>query len=207
MALNERSFSSTAPWLWAGLSLVAWFVSLFVAVPLAAPVVGANPTETVRWDLAVLLGINGLLSMAAAFVIGRRIFGRGLTARAVDFVLPLIGLALAIAVELTLHEWARVHFGYYDWDFVGWTAGLSFMVVLCSLATFGVLVAPRGAVAPPLMGVGLAAMLVCLIVVSNVPGLRDGIDPESWPLAVGVGLSAMYVISCVVVGVRKATAR
>lgn len=207
MTSNERSFSSSAPWLWAGLSLVAWFVSLFVAVPLAAPVVGANPTETVRWDLAVLLGINGLLSMAATFVIGRRIFGSGVAARSADLVVPVIGIVLAIVVELTLHEWARVHIGHYDWDFVGWTAGLSFMVVLCSLATFGVLVAPRGAVAPPLMGVGLAATLVCLIVVSNVPGLGDGINPESWPLAVGVGLSAMYAIGCVVVGVRRATAR
>lgn len=196
MTLNERAFSSTAPWLWAGLCFVAWFASLFVALPLAGPIGSivnvAGPGEPLRWELAVFLAIDGLLSMAAALVIGRRIFGRGLVARPVDLVMPLIGVALAIAVELALHAWAEARFGYYDNELVWWTAGLAAMLVITAIATFGVQIAPAGAAIAPRTCTVIAALLVWLIVVSNAAGLRDGVDPESWPLAILVGLSAAY---------------
>jgi hypothetical protein len=92
--------------------------------------------------------------------------------------------------------------GYYDWDFIGWTAGLSFSVVLVAVAWFGVTVAPSSAQLPPRIGLGLGAVLVVLIVLSNVPALGDGIGPNSMPLAMLVGLSAGYAIAAIVISLR-----
>ena len=39
--------------------------------------------------------------------------------------------------------------------------------------------------------------MVGLVVAANVPGLGDGIEPESWPLAIGIGMSAVFVIGSV----------
>ncbi|HET8776484.1 MAG TPA: hypothetical protein VFN76_02380, partial [Candidatus Limnocylindria bacterium] len=80
-------------------------------------------------------------------------------------------------------------------------------LILTALAVFGVLVAPPAAVAPPLLGLGLAAAGVLFIFVSNVPGLRDGIDPGSVPLASLVGISAVYAVAAAVIGARRALGR
>jgi hypothetical protein len=126
-----------------------------------------------------------------------------LVVRPRHLIAPAAGVGVAIGVELALHEWARLSTGYYDWDFIGWTAGLSFSVVLVAVTWFGVTVAPRGATAPARIGLGLSAALVLLIVLSNVPDLGDGIGPHSWPLAVLVGLAAIYAIGAAITALRK----
>jgi hypothetical protein len=50
-------------------------------------------------------------------------------------------------------------------------------------------------------------MVACVVLLSNVPGLQDGIEPESWPLAILIALSAAYTIAVVVVGARRIAAR
>lgn len=210
METESRPFHPGAPWVWAGLSFLAWFGSLWVALPLAGlipPVIvnSGAPDGSLRWDLAVFLSINGSLSLAASIGIGRLIFGRRFRVAPLDFVVPAIGLALAIAIELALHGWAQARYSYYDWDFVRWTAGLSALVVVTAVATFGVLIAPsRSSIAPRTWQV-VGASLVLLIVASNVPGLGDGIEPESWPLAVLIGLSALYVCLVVAAGWRDSS--
>ena len=66
----------------------------------------------------------------------------------------------------------------------------------------GVFVAPRGAAGWPLAFVLLGAALVVWIVLGNVPGLGDGIKPQSWPLAIWLGISGLYTafvsIACVI---------
>ena len=45
-----------------------------------------------------------------------------------------------------------------------------------------------------------AAALVLLIVIANMPGLGDGIEPESWPLAILIDLCGLYAVGAVVIG-------
>lgn len=78
--------------------------------------------------------------------------------------------------------------------------------VRCSsaaVASFGALVAPGGALAPPLVGLVLAVAGVLFIFRSNAPGLADGIEPESWALATLIGGAAAYAVGAAAFGVRR----
>ncbi|HYI66685.1 MAG TPA: hypothetical protein VEW95_07180 [Candidatus Limnocylindrales bacterium] len=209
---NAVSPTDARPWLWAALTIVglvvAFLAAFVVAVSIASRLMfpDAGP-DGLRVDLAGLLLLSGAFGIGGVLVAGRVAFGSWLDARPRHLVLPVAGVALAIGVELALHEWARLTIGYYDSDFIGWTAGLSFSVVLVAVTWFGVAVAPPGANAPPRIGMGLSAILVLLIVLSNVPGLGDGIEPRSMPLAILVGLAAIYAIGALITGVRGGTPR
>jgi hypothetical protein len=183
--------------------IVAVFASFGVAIAIVAPalVPDAGP-GSLRLDLAGLLALIGTFGVGAVLVAGRVAFGAWLEVRARHLILPAAGVALAIGVELALHEWARLSIGYYDWDFIGWTAGLSFSVVLVAVAWFGVTVAPPFARLPPRIGLGLGAALVLLIVLSNLQGLGDGIGPNSVPLAMLVATAAGYAIAAIVISLR-----
>lgn len=202
-----HSSSQTRPWLWAALTILGLVLAFFAAFGVAVPVVsrGVFPDGgpgSLRLDLAGFLLLMGAFGMGAVLVAGRVAFGRWLSVRSGQVVLPAIGIGIGIGVELALHEWARLSIGYYDVDFIGWTAALSFSVVLVAVAWFGVTVAPPGATAPPRIGLGLSALIVVLIVLSNVPGLDDGIGSNSWPLAFLVGASALFAIGAVVTSLR-----
>ena len=195
------------PWLWAALTIVGLVVAFLAAFGVTVTVAsrGLFPDAglgSLRLDLAGFLLLIGAFGIGAVLVAGRVAFGSWLDARPRHLVLPAAGVTLAIGVELALHEWATLSFGYYDWDIIGLTAGLSFAVVLIAVAWFGALVAPPGADAPPRIGLGLSAIPVFLVVVSNVPGLGDGIGPNSWPLALLVGLAAIYAAGAVVISLR-----
>lgn len=154
-----------------------------------------------RVDLALFLGLFGAFGLVAVLLAAQRVFGRRLALGASDLWLPCLGIGLAIAEELALHEWAEASLGSYDWDFVGWTAALSFILVLTAIASFGARIAPSGAARWPRVGVILGAGLVCLIVVSNVPAVRDGIGSNSWALVIAVGLSAAYAVSAIALAI------
>ena len=183
--------------------VVAFFAAFGVATTIAsrALIADAGP-GSLRFDLAGFLLLIGAFGIGAVLVAGRMAFGSWLEARPRHLILPATGVALAIAVELALHEWAEASIGYYDWQFIGWTAGLSFAVVLVAIAAFGVAVAPTSARPPPAIALGLGAALVLLIVLANVPGLGDGIGPNSAPLAILVGSSALYAIWAVLASLR-----
>jgi hypothetical protein len=194
-------------WLWAALTIVGLMVAFFAAFGIAAAAASAGlfprPGDTdLRLDLALLLLLMGVIGVIGVLPAARIGFGSRLVVRPRHLILPAVGIALAIGVELALHEWARLSSIGYDWDFIGWTAGLSFAVVIVAVAWFGVTVAPLGATAPPRIGLGLSAMLVVFIVLSNVPGLGDGIGPNSWPLAILVGSSAAYAIGAVITSLQ-----
>jgi hypothetical protein len=204
MTSAERPFHPAAAWVWAFLSIVWWFASFALALPLATFVPDGG---ALRLDLALVLLVNGAVSLVGVWLLGRALLRRALRRPGAGLVVPVIGIGLAIAVELALHAWAEARFGYYDSELVWWTGGLSPTLILTALAVFGVLVAPPAAVAPPLLGLGLAAAGVLFIFVSNVPGLRDGIDPGSLPLASLVGISAVYAVAAAVIGARRALGR
>ena len=195
-------------WLWAALTIVGLVIALLAAFGLATSVVSRGMfadagSGSLRLDLAGFLLLTGAFGMGAVLIAGRLTLGSWLEPRRRHLIPPAAGVTLAIGVELALHEWARVSYGYYDPDFIGPTAGLSFSVVLVAVAWFWLSVAPPGATAPPRIGLGLSAILVGLIVLSNVPGLRDGIGPNSWPLAILVGWSAVYAIGAAVTSLRR----
>ena len=207
MQTSAPSISNARPWVWAALTVVGLVVAFLAAFGVAISVIArvvvpeAGPGG-LRLDLAGLLLTAGAFGMGAVLIAGRAAFGTWLEARPRHLPVPAAGIALAIGVELALHEWARLSIGYYDWSFIGWTAGLSFAVVLVAVAWFAVTVAPPGATAPPRVGLGLSALIVVSIVLSNVPGLGDGIGPNSLPLAFLVGASALIAIVALVASLR-----
>lgn len=172
---------------------VSWVMSAFVEVP--------HLVEMAEWSV-----LWGALSLSGVLVAGRLAFGRWLQVSAVAFLLAGTGIFLSAIVNVVLQQWAVARFGYFDPDFVWWTAGLFAVLVGLATATFGVLVAPPGAAGWPLAFVLLGAAGVAFIVLGNVPGLGDGIEPESWPLAIWIGTSGLYAAAVTVASViRHAT--
>jgi hypothetical protein len=114
-------------------------------------------------------------------------------ARKAGVALPALGLGIAAAEELVLHEWAEASIGYYESDFVGPTALLSLTVVLLAIALFGTRVAPVGASLPPKLSAIIGAMTVLIIALSNLPALADGIG-QGGLVAVTIGLTGAYAV-------------
>lgn len=165
--------------------------------------VAADADATLRWDLALLLGVMGGLGVGAVLMAGRLAFGAWPKPTFRQLLVPAVGVAVAIAVELALHAWATAHIGMYEFDHVMPTAILSFVTILVGLGAFAVLIAPPGAALIPLLGSWVAAGAIVLIAVSNVPGVTDGVEPESWPLAILIGVAMLYAIAVVVIAIRR----
>jgi hypothetical protein len=201
---NAEAIRPGASWWWAGLSLAGLVLAFLAAFGIATTLLSRglmpDPAIGLRVDLAVFLLLWGVFGMTGALLAARLAFGRWLEVKPRDLALPAIGTAVAIAEELALHEWAEASIGFYEWDFIGWTAVLSFVLVGLAVTLFGVRVAPPGAERPPTIGMKLAAALVLFIVLWNVPALLDGIGPHSWPIAVLIGASGLYAAAAVLIG-------
>lgn len=199
MTIDRTDSRSRTAWAWTLLTLLALPIAFMGAFGVAVVVVSRslvpNGADGLRFDLALWLFCFGALGLLGVLVAARVVFGRWLEVRAEHVVLAAVGIAVAIGVELTLHEWAEASIGFYDSDFIGWTAGLSFSVVVLAIALFGLLVAPSDARTPPKLGSRLAVVLVLFIILSNVPALENGIGPNSWPLVISVGLAGVYAIA------------
>jgi hypothetical protein len=66
--------------------------------------------------------------------------------------------------------------------------------------------APAGATRWPAGAVAIGSTIAILIGLSNVPGIADGsVRADSWPLAIVIGLSAVYAFGCLVIGIRRWT--
>jgi hypothetical protein len=143
--------------------------------------------EMAEWPI-----VWGTLALAGVLIAGRLVFGRWLAVGGLAVALAVLGIALSATVNVVLQQWAIARFGVMDADYVGWTAGLFTVLIGLAVAAFGVYVAPRHAVRWPLGFVVLGFVLTGVIVAANVPGLSDGIDPESWPLAIWLGITGFY---------------
>lgn len=208
---NEREPSTVttpmerlAGWIWPFAVALAWLGGLLGAFGiLAAARLPPVPEGGPRWDLAVLLVLSGVLGSGAALLIGRWLFAASLRrVRAAGALVVVAGIGLAVAEELALHSWATVHVGQYDSDHIGATAMLSAGLLLVTIATLGVLIAPRRAFGGAFLAQAGAAALIWVIVLANVPGLRDGIDAESWPLAILIGMAGLYAAGTLAIGLR-----
>jgi predicted lysophospholipase L1 biosynthesis ABC-type transport system permease subunit len=185
---------------WAALSLGAFVAAAFVSLPVA---IGFGGLLRVP-ETAAFISTWGCLAIVSVLGAGRIAFRGWLPVNVAALSVAAIGIGLAVGVDTTLHEWATARLGYYDPDQVWWSAGLFAVLIGLATATFGVLVAPRGyawrAAAFALAG----AAGVLFIVLSNVPGLRDGIEAESWPVAIWIGLGGAYALATAALAVFRA---
>ena len=207
MTTERRTAHATMTWIW-GISLVmGWTVAFLAAFGIASTLgsAGVWPAgeAVARLDLAALGITMAVLGTVVVLASCRLVFGCWPTVRVWHIAVLLVGVGLAVAVELALHEWARVHIGQYEFDHMGPTAFLASLVLFVAAASFATLIAPVDAEWPPLLAAGLATLLIVVVLVGNVPGLNDGIEPESWALAVLIGISAAYSLGCVVLGARR----
>jgi len=176
---------AAAPWLWAFGSLVWYASSAYLTLPLLGVLPAPFLLQPLVWGSAVLGG---------ALLAARLAFGRWLPASWPGLALALFGLTLAGLLEASLHDWAVARLGVFGWDMVGPTAGLFAVVVGSAAAGFGVLVAPRRATLPPLLMAVGGALLTGIVVAVNMPGLGDGIDPESFVPALLVATCGAYAL-------------
>jgi hypothetical protein len=191
MSQRGETWSPWAPVAWTALSL-ACFVAASTGIFAVNTVVRLfadvdHLVEMAEWSL-----VWGSLALIGVLLAGRLAFGRWLRAGPIAVLLATSGIALSAVVHVVLQQWAIARFGYYDSEFVWWTAGLFAVLIGLATATFGVFVAPRGAAGWPLAFVILGAAATIFIVLGNVPGLGDGIEPESWPLAIWLEISGLY---------------
>jgi hypothetical protein len=154
-------------------------------------------------DLMLWCVLTGASSLVAVLVLGRLSFGHWLAVGRMAVGLAVLGIGLAVALLLSLWQWGSDRFGVVDWDYLGWTGWLHVFVLALAMAVFGVFVAPRRAVIWPLIATLGGAIVTLAIIATNVPGLRDGIDPESWPLAIWIGVSGVYAIGTALLAIRR----
>jgi hypothetical protein len=185
---------------WAGLSLGAFVAAAFVSLPVATGFGGVLQVP----DTAAVTVTWGCLAIGSVLGAGRFTFGRWLPVNVAALFVAAIGIGLAVGVDTTLRDWATARLGYYDPDQVWWSAGLFAALIGLATATFGVLVAPRGFAWWPAAFALAGAAGVLFVVLSNVPGLRDGIDPDSWPLAIWIGLGGTYALAAGALAVVRA---
>jgi hypothetical protein len=180
-----------AAWAWAASSLVVYLIAPFVALVVLAPQ-GQHLPST---GLAILPVAWTWLAAFGAVVAARLCFGAWPRVGFAAVAVLVIGGALAGWVDASLHAWAGQRFGYFEPDLIGPSSFFFAVVVGTAVGAFGVLIAPMRAVVPPALAVLAGVALTVMILVGNVPGLADGLDPESVPLAAAIALASLYVIA------------
>lgn len=186
---------SLASWMlalaWGILSFLG-FIATFLAV--AWPIgqlqqVGllSHPSSLGVWAFSWVVG-SGLMALAAA----RVVFGRWLHVRPAAWLLLVVGAIVSAASEVILAQWLVAKFGQNDSELVGPMWYLFGFIAGVAVAGFGVQVAPRAAAWVPLLCVVGSAAIGISIILSNIPGLADGLARNSGPLAVVTVGAAVY---------------
>lgn len=192
--LSERR--SLAPWMlalaWAILSFLG-FIATFGA--LVWPIgqlqqVGllSHPESLGVWAFSWVVG-SGLVALAAA----RAVFGRWVEVSPSAWRLLIVGAIVSAVLEVILAQWLIAQFGMNDSELVGPMWYLFGFIAGVAVAGFGVQVAPRVAAVVPLVAVLGGVLIGISIILSNLPGLSDGLGPNSGPLAVVTVAAAAYI--------------
>jgi len=140
------------------------------------------------WALAWVLA-SGVL----AFLAGRVALGTWLDVRASAWLVLLVGALLSGAHLWVLADWAIARYGASDPDYIGSTILLFAVVAGVAVAGFGVQVSPRWAAWSPLAAVVGGAVMGIAILLTNVPGLADGLAADSGPLAAATVAAGLYI--------------
>jgi hypothetical protein len=191
--------------LWTALSFAVYVAALFATLPILA--VAQSFTDLPHLvQMAAWSVVWGGLSLIGVFMATRLAFGSWLPLHPVGLSVAVIGIALSAIVHVVLQQWEIARFGVPEPEYVGWTAGLFAILIGLAVAVFGAYLAPKQVIGWPLTAVLLGSAGVAFIVLSNIPGLSDGIADDSWPLAIWVGVSGLYVLGVAGLVVRRAVA-
>ena len=191
---------------WASLSLVFFVAALFAALPLLAAVKLVWDTPHLA-EMAIWSPIWGILSILGVLVAAQLALGAWLRPPPIAIGIAALGLGLSAIVNVVLQQWEMTRFGITEPELVGPTAALFAVLTGLAVAAFGAFLAPRRLIAWPLAAMVLGFLGVAFIVASNLPGLRDGIAAESWPLAIWVGVSGLYALVATGLVIRRALDR
>jgi hypothetical protein len=191
---------------WAALSFTGFVASLFAVLPFtfAMKLIWDAPhlAQMGAWSV-----IWGVLSLIGLLVAARLVFGAWLRPRPLAVAIAGVGIGLSAVLNVVLQRWETIRFGITEPELVGLTAGLFAVLIGLSVAAFGAFLVPRRLIGWPLAMVVLGFAGVAIIVLSNIPGLQDGIGADSWPLAICVGLSGAYAIVTAGLVLRRALDR
>lgn len=199
--MSSRSNTRQRGFVWAILSVSTFAGALYATVGLLSLVHRfVDPPHLL--DLTLLSIIWGALSLAGVVVGGRLVLGAWLPVRWSALTVAALGIGLSAAVSVALNQWQVERFGYPDPDLVGWTFGLFAVLVGVGTAGFGVFIAPPRARIWPMLATSAGMALTLLIVAVNLPGLADGIERQSWPLAVLIAASGLYAVGVGMLGLR-----
>ncbi|MEO6058872.1 MAG: hypothetical protein ABIQ05_02705 [Candidatus Limnocylindria bacterium] len=184
------------PWIrglgWGVLSLISCIALLLLLVWPIGQLVdlfdAPHPEVLGLWAFA-WVAASGPLALATA----RMTLGSWPRAHPLAWVVLLTGALVSAGHIVVLGDWSIARFGFVETDYL-WPTSLLFAVVGGTAAAgFGVQVAPRWAVRAPLLAAGGGLVLGACIVSSNIPGLSDGLEPYSWPLAGWTAAAALYI--------------
>ena len=202
----NRSPNASSPWAPVGWTVLSSFLfgvssmAIFVVNTVIRLVTDVpHLVEMAEWSV-----VWGGLSLVGVLVAGRVAFGHLPRVGLPAVILAGTGIVLSAIVHVALQQWTIARFGYYDPEFVWWTAGLFAVLIGLATSCFAVFVAPPGAQVWPLAFVIVFAAATTFIVLGNLPGLGDGIEPESWPLAIWIGLSGVYAALVTIASVLRA---
>jgi hypothetical protein len=187
---------------WTGLTLIGLIPAFLLSFVVATLPARFGWDAAVRLDLALWLVLFGVLGMAAAVIAARMAFGAWPAVRSTDVGLAAGGLLIAAIEEILLHEWAEASMGYYDAEFIGPTAGLSFALVPVAIGVFGFRIAPVGLSALPRLLTAFTGIAVLAIVLSNLPDLLDGIG-RGGAVAVAIGVAGLYAVGAVALALAR----
>jgi hypothetical protein len=193
--------SSASILLWVIVAVAAFPATLLVTMALITVPLGIalGPlVAAVGWDLHLVeMGlwpiVWGALACAAIWGSGRALLGISrLRPASVAFV--ALGFLVAAWHHVVLQQWEISRFGYVDPDLVGWTAGLFALVVGVGVAAFGASVAPRPIAWLPTTLVVAGFLAVIIVAVSNLGGVSDGVEPDSFHLAATIAAASTYAL-------------
>lgn len=188
---------------WAALSFVFFVAALLAVLPFTAAL-------RLVWDtphlveMAAWSPIWGVLSVLGVLLAAQLALGAWLRPPLLAVGVAAFGIGLSAVLNVVLQQWEVARFGITEPELVGPTAGLFAVLIGLAVAAFGALIAPRRLIGWPLAAFALGFVGVAIIVLSNIPGLDDGIGAESWPLAICVGLAGVYALATAGLVVRRA---
>jgi len=197
-------------WAWATVSTLGYFASALGGIVLGVGVferlglLGFAGSQAHGVGLALGPLIGGIASALIVVVTGRMLLDGPLRAGAGALCILGAGLVLAALTEHALYDWVVAKFGYYAVEFAGWTAALPGAVVAVAVAGFAAWSVQRRADGlAPSIALVLATAGVGFIVLSNVGGLADGIQPSSVPLAMMVGAAGTYCVAVATLAIGR----
>jgi hypothetical protein len=179
----------------AGTFLVGGIATLILAtafetlVLVPAGVVAGAGSLTHGIMLAGHVTLWGLISGSITLV-GARMLAAGSPISRRARWLFIIGILAAAGLQFAVHEYGRARFDYFDPSAVGPTSLLPLVLVAMTTAWVGVLVS-RARVAIVWAAFGLSSLSALAIFALNLPGIDDGIEAGSLPLAVAIALAGL----------------